>query len=249
LDFQRPGARPDAARQRGGTAARPLHQRLRPPPHDALPRHPQRLPGRRHRHRPRRRPARRAPRLRVRGQAVRRPPLPLPHHPAEAPHPQGALRQLHRQPRPEAARRRGQAPPPRPRRIAGVAGVRHGDERLRHDLRRGERGLRRQHRRLPLHEAPDPGRPHPPGPDLPLQPRRVRPVQLLPLPRQLLRLLRHRHHARADAAHGRHDRPDAGPAGNPGAQLQGPRAGALHVPRPRLGVRGAGLDGRLRRPL
>ena len=43
--------------------------------------------------------------------------------------------------------------------VGGVAGVRHGDERLRHHLRRRERGLRGQHRRLPLHEAPDRDRP------------------------------------------------------------------------------------------
>ena len=61
-------------------------------------------------------------------------------------------------------KRRGdarQAAPPRLPGVGGVAGVRDGDERLRHQLRRRERGLRGQHRRLPLHEAPDPGRARP----------------------------------------------------------------------------------------
>ena len=75
--------------------------------------------------------ARRHVRLRVRRRAVRRPPISLPHRSAEAAHPQGTLRRVHRRPaqrEPAAGRRDGD-----------------GDERVRHELRRGERGLRRQY--------------------------------------------------------------------------------------------------------
>ena len=86
---------------------------------------------------------------------------------AEAAHPQGAVRRLHHRPR--------SRPPPRggataqPRRLLGapenaaLAGVRDGDERLRHQFRRRERGLRGQHRRTCLHEAAHRHRPHAAG--------------------------------------------------------------------------------------
>ena len=64
--------------------------------------------GRRDRDRPRRDPGRGEVRLRVRGQALRLPPLPLPLDAAEAAHPQGAVRRLHRQSRSGQARRRGE---------------------------------------------------------------------------------------------------------------------------------------------
>ncbi len=47
LDLQRPRARADAAGARGRAAADPLRQRLEPPAHDPLPRHPPRPDGRR----------------------------------------------------------------------------------------------------------------------------------------------------------------------------------------------------------
>ncbi len=47
LDVQRPRARPDAALHRGRPAAHPLHERQRAPAHDALPRHPPVVDGRR----------------------------------------------------------------------------------------------------------------------------------------------------------------------------------------------------------
>ena len=70
--------------------------------------------------------------LRVRCRAVRPAPLPLPRRSAEAPHPQGSVRRVHRrsQGRPAAGGRDGD-----------------GDERVRHQLRRRQRGLRGQHRR------------------------------------------------------------------------------------------------------
>ena len=72
---------------------------------------------------------------------------------------------------------------------------------------------------------------------------RVRPPQLVPHPRELLRRLPDRHVARAHRAH-RHDRPGPGPARDPRAAL--PVHGQVHVPRPRVRVRGARLDGLLR---
>ena len=71
--------------------------------------------------------ARRAVRLRVRRRAVRPASLSLPRRAAEAAHPQGPLRRVHR--RSEDAASAGRR-------------ARHGDERLRHQLRRRQRGLR-----------------------------------------------------------------------------------------------------------
>ncbi len=79
-------------------------------------------------------------RLRVHRRTLRPAPLPLPHPAAEAPHPQGSLRSVPDRPsrRPSPCQRDGD-----------------GDERLRHQLRLRKRDLRGQHRRPPLHEAPD----------------------------------------------------------------------------------------------
>ena len=68
-----------------------------------------------------------------------------------------------------------------------------GDERLRHQLRPRERGLRGQHGRLRLPRQADPGEARRAGADLPREHPRVRPPQLVPRPRQLLRLLPDRH--------------------------------------------------------
>ena len=81
-------------------------------------------------------PARRQDRLRVRRAAGRAAPLPLPRPPARRAHRQGPLRRVHRRP----GRR------PRGRRRA-----RDGDERVRHELRPRQRGLRREHDRLRVH--------------------------------------------------------------------------------------------------
>ena len=139
LDLQRPRARPDPALPRGRAAADPLRQRLRRTRTRCTSTASTRRSwtgcrgsassGRR---------ADRAGRelhLRVRRRAVRAPPLPLPRLAAGRAHRQGALRRLHRRPQGRARRRRR----------AG-----DGHERLRHQLRRRERGLRRQHGRLPL---------------------------------------------------------------------------------------------------
>ena len=75
--------------------------------------------------------------LRVRRQTLRLPPLPLPLDAVETAHPQGALRRLHRQSRSGQARGCGEDAAPGPCRVGGVARVRHGHERLRHHLRRG----------------------------------------------------------------------------------------------------------------
>ena len=91
---------------------------------------------------PRRRrdPARRPDGLRVRRAARRAAPLPLPRPPARRAHRQGPLRRVHRRPR------------GRPR---GRRRDRDGHERVRHELRPRERGLRRQHDRLRLHGPAD----------------------------------------------------------------------------------------------
>ncbi len=139
LDLQRPDPRTDVPRDRGRPDADPLHQRLAAPAHDPLPRLPSRLHGRHARdrrgHGRRHDRHRRAVRLRVRRRAVRPPPLPLPRDAACGAHRQGPLRGDDH--RPEGAARAG--------RRAG-----HGDERLRHQLRRRQRDLRRELDPLPL---------------------------------------------------------------------------------------------------
>ena len=80
--------------------------------------------------------------VRVRRPARRPPPLPLPRAPAGRAHRQGPVRRVHRRPG-GRARGRGRA--------------RDGDERVRHELRPRERGLRREHDRVRLHAAADRG--------------------------------------------------------------------------------------------
>ena len=185
LDLQRPHPRPDAAGTRGRAAADHVRQRLQAPAHDPLPRHPPGGDGRRAG--PRRRPdrARQVHGLRVRRAPVRAPPLPLPRPPAGRAHRQGALRRL--PDRPEGG--------PRGRRRDG-----DGHERVRHELRPRQRGLRRQHDRLRLHGAADPGQARRAGADLPGQRARVRPHQLVPPARQPLPLHPDRHVAEAVAS-------------------------------------------------
>ena len=67
-----------------------------------------------------------------------------------------------------------------------------GDERLRHQLRRRERGLRGQYGRLPLSEASHPGAQGRADAGLPGQRDRVRPAQLVPPARQSLPAVSHR---------------------------------------------------------
>ena len=137
LDLQRPGAGPDDPRHRGRPHPHPLRQPGLAPAHPALPRLAPAGDGRLDARAPGG-AGRRVP-LRVRRRAVRPPPLPLPRRAAEAPHPQGPLRRLHRRPA-----------------DAAPAGRRDGDgdERLRHQLRRRQRGLRGQHRGALPHAEP-----------------------------------------------------------------------------------------------
>ena len=228
LDLQRPRPRPDPAGPRGGAAADPLRQRLRTPAHDALPRHPPGADGRDagDRRAPGRRPDRTGGELhlRIRRHALRPPPLPLPRRPARRPHRPRPLRRLHHRPQGGAARSRRDG---------------DGDERLRHQLRPRQRGLRGQHGRLPLHQRADPGRAREASAHLPGQRARVRPAQLVPHPRQLLPLLPDRDLAAAERVH-RHGDPGPGPARHPRARV--PLRRRLHVPRPRQRVRRARLD-------
>ena len=81
--------------------------------------------------------------LRLHRRAVRHAPLPLPLDAAGAAHPPRPLRRVHRRSEegPTGRQRDGD-----------------GDERVRHELRRRERGLRGEHRRVRLRERPDPDR-------------------------------------------------------------------------------------------
>ena len=112
LDLQWPGARTDAARDRRRSPADRLQELRLAPALDAFPRHPRGAHGRRAGRRPGR--SGRGVRLRVRRQAVRLPPLPLPRAAAEAAHAQGHVRRLrHRSrsgPPSRACRRRALAP-------------------------------------------------------------------------------------------------------------------------------------------
>ena len=107
--------------------------------------------------------------------------------------------------------------------------ARDGHERVRHELRPLERGLRRQHGRVRVHGRADPGEARRAGADLPRQRARVRPPQLVPHPRQLLRLLPDRHAARAARLH-RHRDPGPGRARHPRAALPVHRASTCSTP-------------------
>jgi hypothetical protein len=159
LDLQRARARSDPPGPRRRASADQLHQRLGASPHDPLPRDPPGRHGRDRRgFRGRLGPDRRELHLRVRCRSVRPAPLRLPHESAGRPHSQGSLRRFPH--RPEEG-------PPRRRR------ARDGHERVRHQLRREQRGLRRQHRRVPLPGQPDQGQAGRAGAELPGEPARV----------------------------------------------------------------------------
>ena len=168
---------------RGRPAADAVHQRLRAPAHDALPRHPPGGDGRVPGHRAGDDRARGDRHLRVRRRAVRAAPLPLPRRAAGRAHRPGHVRHVHRRPEAGPARRRRDG---------------DGDARLQHHVRRrGQPALRGQRDPVPLHARADPGQAQRAGAHLPGQHPRVRPDQLVPPPRQLLRLLPDRHPARA----------------------------------------------------
>ena len=228
LDLQQPHPRPDAARPRGRPHADHLPERIRASAHDPLARPPPGGPGRRARHRRRPDPAGRQGRLRVRRRAVRPAPLPLPRPPAGRAHRQGHVRRADHRPEGAAPRRRR---------------ARDGDERVRHQLRPGQRGLRRQHRRLRVHGQAGRGQARRADADLPGERARVRPDQLVPRPRELLRLLPDRDVEDADRAD-RHGHAVPGPARHPRAEV--PARRAVHVPRAPVRVHRARLAGLLR---
>ncbi len=159
LDVQWTRSRADIA----GDRRRPPRDRLQElrltPALDALPRYPLRPHGRRSGRRHGR--SRRRVRLRVRRQAVWLSPLPLPRPAAETSPAQGHVRRLHHRSRSGPASRTCRCRPVAPARHCRkrwMAGTRDGDERLRHQFRRRERGLRGQHSRPLLHEGADPDR-------------------------------------------------------------------------------------------
>ena len=190
LDLQRPHPGPDAALPRGRAPADHLLQRLGAPAHDPLPRHPPGGDGRRARHRRRPDPARRHDRLRVRRAAGRPAPLPLPRAPAGRAHRQGPLRRVHRRPEGRARGRRRDG---------------DGDERVRHELRSRQRGLRGEHDRLRVHGQADRGQARRARAHLPRQRPRVRPDQLVPPAREPVRLLPDGHAPGVCGLHGHGD--------------------------------------------
>ena len=238
LDLQRPRSRADPAGPRGGAAADPLRQLLRPPAHDALPRHPPGADGRHagDRRKPRRRPdpARRRPSptsSRRSRSASTSTTATSPRSPPTSPTASTA---------PSSSTQEG---PPRSRRDGD------GDERLRHQLRPRQRGLRRQHGRLPLR-----------------QPSRSRSSATSWFAIYLVNVLEYdplnSFHVHAnffqyyptgtslepERVH-RHGDPGPGAAGDPRDEV--PLRRRLHVPRPRQRVRRARLDRLLpgRRPV
>ena len=133
LDLQRPRARARAARARGRAAAHPLPQRLASPAHDPLPRHPPVRHGRRARARrratssPAARPSTSSTPSRSACTSTTATPTPLAEHIAK-----GLYGAFIIDPKEGRARRRR---------------ARDGDERVRHELRPRQRGLRGQQRR------------------------------------------------------------------------------------------------------
>ena len=103
LDVQRPGAGPDPAGDGRGPRPGHLHQPGFASAHDSLPRMASARDGRLAAGAPG--DARRQLRLRVRRRSVRHAPVPLPRRSAEAPHPQGPLRGVHRRSEGRPARR------------------------------------------------------------------------------------------------------------------------------------------------
>ena len=229
LDLQRPRPGPDAALPRGRAAADPVHQRLRAPAHDPLPRHP---PGGH---------GRDAGDRRGRGGGVIEPgesftyefdaepfgaaPLPLPRHAARVAHRPRALRRVRR-----STRRRGRADADELVMVMnGFDTNFDGSNEVYAVNTVGFHYIARA----------DPGQARRARPDLPRQRARVRPDQLVPPPRELLPLLPDRDLAAADRVH-RHGDPGPGAARDPRAAL--PLSGPVHVPRPRDRVRRARLD-------
>ena len=118
LDLQRHRSRAPSSGQPKVTPCESTSSTPARPAHDPLSRHSPDEHGRRIRDRA----SRWSLHLRVRGEALRHAALPLPRHPAQETHPQGAVRRADH--RPEGASR-------------ARAGARDGDERLRHRRRRG----------------------------------------------------------------------------------------------------------------
>ena len=153
-------------------------------------------------------------RLRIRRRAVRPASLSLPHGADQAAPAQGTLRRLHH--RPQAG--------PSPRARDG-----DDDERLRHQLRQRERGLRRQHRRVPLPETPDRAPAQRAEPDLSGQHHGVRSLELVAPAREPLPALPHRHRSRPLRVD-RHRDAGAGRARGAGVQLQASPARSCSMP-------------------
>ena len=162
LDLQRARARPDAACPRGRAPADPLRQRLRAPAHDALPRHPPRRDAT-------------ASRASAPGNIESRRSRPST---SSTPRRSGSTSTTATPRRwPSTSPRASTAPSsstPKDGRADGRR-ARDGHERLRHELRPLERGLRGQHRRLRVHGRAGPGQARRAGADLPGQRARVRP--------------------------------------------------------------------------
>ena len=211
LDLQRPHPGPDAALPRGRAAADHVRQRLRAPAHDPLPRHPPVRDGRRARAR--------APGRSSRGGKTVYEFDALP----------AGLHLYHCHVRPLAehiAKGLYGAFIVDPKDGArGRRRARDGHERVRHELRPRERGLRRQHDPVRLHEPADRGPARRARPALRRQRARVRPDQLVPPAREPVRLVSDGHVAHGGGAH-RHRDALPGPARDRRVAVPDRRAGS-----------------------
>ena len=177
LDVQRPGARPDHPRDRRRPPAHHVHQRRLASAHDALPRLASSGDGRVD--------ARTPGACRAAGSSTSSTPS------------RSACISITATPfRSSGTSTRGStacSSSIRRRRGRRSRRARHGDERLRHQLRRRQRGLRRQHRRQLLHARADQGGGRQARSHLSRQRHRVRPDQQPAPARHVLRRVPHGH--------------------------------------------------------
>jgi hypothetical protein len=170
VDVQRTRAGPGDPLPRRRRTPDPLRQCVVASAHRPLPRNPSRRRGRGPRDRRRRDRRRRGLHVLVHCRAIRLAPVPLSRLAARGAHLERPVRRLHR---------RSEGRPPAGRRARDDA------ERVRSELRRRQRGLRRQHGRVPLPLPAGAGEARRSRADLPAEHGRAGSDQLVPHPREL----------------------------------------------------------------
>lgn len=237
-----------AARRRGRAAAHRVQELWVAPALDAFPRHPFRPHGRRAGRRPDW--ARRGIRLRVRREAVRLPPVPLPRAAAGAPYPQGHVRPVRHRPGPDGIRKAATWPRSR---LHGTPENAEWQE-LAMVMNAFDTTFDGENefyacntiahcyakKPIRIEEAPA-------GSHLSRQRDRVRSDQLLPPARQFLRLFRPGHNVDADAQDRRLIVQCQAQRGILEFTFAEHRSRPLHVPRAPVGVHRTWLDGHVRR--